>query len=68
MEKFHVRLRQIRMQRNKTQQETAEMLEMKLRGYQAYEGGEREPSIQKLIKLADFFDVSMDYLVGRTDS
>ena len=36
-------------------------------GYQRYEYGEREPSFQKLIALADYFDVSLDYLVGRSD-
>lgn len=32
-----------------------------------YETGIREPNIQTLIKLADYFDVSIDYLVGRSD-
>lgn len=33
-----------------------------------YETGEREPGIAELIKIADYFDVSIDYLVGRTDN
>lgn len=33
-----------------------------------YENGEREPSIRDLIKIADYFNVSVDYLVGRTDN
>ena len=33
-----------------------------------YETGEREPGINELIKIADYFDVSIDYLVGRTDN
>ena len=33
-----------------------------------YETGEREPSISDLIKIADYFNVSIDYLVGRTDN
>ena len=40
---------------------------MSMLGYQRYEYGEREPSFQKLIALADYFDVSLDYLVGRSD-
>ena len=32
-----------------------------------YENGEREPSISDLIKIADYFGVSLDYLVGRSD-
>ena len=55
------------MERKKTQKQTADMLEMRLRSYQSYEQGEREPSIKKLIALADFFDVTLDYLTGRTD-
>ena len=65
---FGKRLRAIRMEKKKTQKQTAEMLEMKLRSYQTYEHGVREPSIKKLIVLADFFDVTLDYLMGRTDS
>ena len=37
-------------------------------GYQRYEYGERKPSFDMLIALADYFDVSIDYLVGRTDN
>ena len=40
---------------------------MQLRSYQFYEEGKAEPSIKKILLLADFFDVSIDYLVGRTD-
>jgi len=55
------------MEKRKTQRQTAEVLEMNLRSYQLYEQGKTEPSIKKLIRLADFFDVSLDYLLGRTD-
>ncbi len=67
MVEFHVRLRQARMKSKKTQRETAELLGMKLRSYQFYEQGVAEPSIKKLILLADFFGVTADYLLGRTD-
>ena len=67
MEEFGKRLRAVRMERRKTQKQTADMLEMLLSSYQSYEQGEREPSIKKLIALADFFDVTLDYLTGRTD-
>lgn len=33
-----------------------------------YENGEREPSIADLIQIADYFDVSIDYLLERTDN
>lgn len=69
MSKFSGRLREVRMSRGKTQAETAEYLGFKsLRGYQYYEEGTNEPNIDRLIALADFFDVSLDYLMGRTDS
>lgn len=35
--------------------------------YYRYERGEREPSLSTLVALADYFDVSLDYLVGRSD-
>ena len=36
-------------------------------GYQRYEYGDRSPAFEQLIALADYFDVSLDYLVGRSD-
>lgn len=68
MQEFHIRLRDVRMEKKRTQKQTAEVLGMNLRSYQLYEQGKVEPNIKKLIALADFFDVSLDYLMGRTDS
>ena len=68
MVEFRVQLRKIRMEKKKTQKQTADALGMELRSYQFYEEGRAEPSIKKLLILADFFDVSMNYLTGRTDS
>ena len=45
----------------------AEHLGIQLRSYQAYEGGTREPCIDVLIALADYFQVTLDQLVGRAD-
>ena len=64
--KFSVRLREVRKSKGKKLQETADCVGIKLRSYQAYEQGTNEPNIEKLILLADFFDVSLDYLMGRT--
>lgn len=65
---FSVRLRQVRNEKHKTQQETADCIGIQLRAYQFYEQGKTEPNIQKLIALADFFAVTLDYLMGRTDA
>ena len=67
MTEFRVRLREVRMKKKRTQKETAEVLDMNLRSYQLYEQGKVEPSIKKILLLADFFGVTTDYLLGRTD-
>ena len=64
---FSERLVELRKSRGLTQKQVYEGVSMSMLGYQRYEYGEREPSFQKLIALADFFDVSLDYLVGRSD-
>ena len=45
----------------------AEICGLKLRGYQQYEYNESYPEVPGLVALADFFGVSLDYLMGRTD-
>ena len=45
----------------------AEFLGIKLRAYQYYESGTFYPEIPNLIKLADYFGVTTDYLLGRSD-
>lgn len=61
------RLRQLRLEKGLTAREVAFSLGMTLGAYAHYEQGIREPSIAILIKLCDLFDVSADYLIGRTD-
>lgn len=65
---FNDRLKELRNEKHLSQQNIADMLGMKLQSYQKYEYGQREPGMQMLIKLADCFDVSVDYLLGRTDN
>ena len=67
MEIFAQRIRALRKEHKKTQIEMAEMLGIKLRAYQYYESATHYPEVPNLIKLADFFGVSTDYLLGRTD-
>lgn len=62
---FGQRLRMLRMKRNFTQPQLAELIDVALRTYQGYEGGSRSPSFDTLVKIADILDVSIDYLLGR---
>lgn len=61
------RLKELREGRRIYQRELAETLGMSFRGYQNYETGQSEPRLVTLIAIADYFGVSIDYLVGRTD-
>lgn len=67
MTKFSERLRELRQERGLKQREMAEICGLKLRGYQCYEYATSCPDLDGLIELADYFDVSVDYLLGRTD-
>ncbi len=67
MENFSSRIKSLRKERGLKQKEMAEILGLADRSYQCYEYGERFPDFQGLIAIADFFDVSLDYLVGRSD-
>ncbi|MBQ2940786.1 MAG: helix-turn-helix transcriptional regulator [Clostridia bacterium] len=62
---FYRRVRDLREDSDKTQKEIAELLNMQLTVYQRYERGERELPLWAAIKLADFYSVSLDYLVER---
>ncbi len=50
-----------------TQNELSEILGMSVRAIAAWESGERKPPIDKLLRLADYYNVSTDYLLGRTN-
>ena len=65
---FPTRLKKLRTDHHLTQKQVYEAIGMSSLGYQRYEYGERKPSFDMLIALADCFDVSIDYLVGRTDN
>ena len=61
------RLRQCRKERKLSQRDVATYCDITEKAYQNYELKTREPKVEILIKLADLFHVSLDYLVGRTD-
>ncbi len=67
MEQLGERLRKLRKDRKVLQQTMADELGVSLRSYQFYESGEYDPNLPNLIALADYFQVSLDYLVGRSD-
>ena len=67
MSNFSERLRELRKERKLTQNEMAEICGLKPRGYQEYEYEKGYPTVPGLIFLADFFGVSTDYLLGRSD-
>ena len=60
------RVRDLREDHDKTQKEIAELLNMQVTVYQRYERGERELPLWAAIKLANYYHVTLDYLVGRT--
>ena len=64
---FCDRLKQLRNERGLKQKEMANILGLALSSYQCYEYVHRYPDFKGLIAIADFFDVSLDYLVGRSD-
>lgn len=64
---FNDRLKALRKERGMTQEQAAQALSITLRNYQRIESSGNTPNYANLVRLADFFDVSMDYLAGRTD-
>ncbi len=67
MEILAKRLKALREGRRIYQREMAEQLGLSFRGYQGYETNQTEPKLATLIAIADYYNVSIDYLVGRTD-
>ena len=63
-----MRLKEIRKNKGISQLKLAIELNTNQNTISRYETGEREPGINELIKIADYFNVSIDYLLGRTDN
>ncbi len=64
---YYQRVRDLREDCDKTQRDIAALLNMQLTVYQRYERGERELPLWAAIKLAEYYEVSLDYLVGRVN-
>ena len=60
-----MKLKELRQQEGKTQQEIAKLLNTTHQTYSRYELETSEPTIETLCKLADYYNVSLDYLVDR---
>lgn len=67
MSKFSIRLKTLRSEKELSQQELANIIGISKSSINMYERGEREPSIETLEAFADFFNVDMDYLMGRQE-
>ena len=67
MKIFQERLIEQRKLNKLTQRQVADYLQIAQPSYIRYENGSSEPSLDALVKLADLFDVSVDYLLGRKE-
>ncbi len=64
---LYKRIRDLREDKDMTQKQMGEILSCSQRVYSNYERGELDIPTEILIKLADFHNVSIDYILGRTD-
>lgn len=67
MATFNERILALKKEQNKLQKDIAASIGVSVRAYQYYETAQKEPTLSVLVALADYFDVSLDYLVGRSD-
>ena len=68
MSSFPDRLKELRKVKGITQKAVADNVGLSETSYQHYERATREPIMSNISKLADFFEVSTDYLLGRSDN
>ena len=62
-----LKLRELRKEKNITMKKIGEIIGVSESAVSQYENGKRQPDHETLTKLADFFEVSIDYILGRTD-
>lgn len=67
MNKFQERIKELRQESGVTRAQLAEMLQVSVRLISYWENGERECSFDMLIRIAEFFQTTTDYLLGVTD-
>ena len=61
------RIQDLRTDADMSQKQLSEILHVSQRSYSHYETGSRNIPVEMLIRLANYYDISVDYLVGRTD-
>ena len=61
------RIQDLRTDADMSQKQLSEILHISQRSYSHYETGSRNIPVEILIRLANYYDISVDYLVGRTD-
>lgn len=66
--KLAERMKELRIAMDLRQEDAAKELDISMRTYCRYEYGQREPTASVLIRMADFYGVTIDYLVGRADA
>ena len=62
------RIQDLRIDADMSQRELSEILHISQRSYSHYETGSRNIPIEMLIRLVNYYEISLDYLVGRTDN
>ncbi len=67
MENLAEKLKELRIEKGLSQREVSSALGMTRNAFTNYENGYREPSLENLKKICQFFDVSADYLLGLKD-
>ena len=68
MSEFAVRLQKLRKTQRRSRKVTSELCGLSPDAIRRYESGEAKPTVDSLIAIADYFDVSLDYLVGRNET
>ena len=67
MKYFTQRLKEIRTQNKKTQEEIGNVLGITKQQYQLYESGKREIKVNQIITLCQYYNISPEYILGFTD-
>ena len=65
--KLKERMKELRKEKNLRQEDIADELDIAITTYCRYELGMRDPTIAVLVRMADYYDVTTDYLLGRSD-